>query len=77
MHSVAYQQVLVTFFLNFFVYQLYTQRKINLNILNETECLVCAQIITKVCKYSLKRHYRTCHTKLNSIMGCKKCVLAT
>ena len=51
-----------------------------LNILNETECLVysiiiCAQIIRKKAeKVLMKRHYRTCHTKLHSIMayGCIK-----
>ena len=34
-------------------------------------------IIRKKGEYSLKRHYRTCRTKLHSIMGCKESALAT
>ena len=49
----------------------------DLNILNEAECLVCAQIIRKKCEYFLKWLYGICHTKLYSIMGCEvhwKCI---
>ena len=49
----------------------------SLNILNEAECLVCAQIKRKKCEYSLTRYYRTCHTKLHSIMSCEESALAT
>ena len=40
-----------------------------LNILNEAKYLVWSQIIKKKCECSLKRHYRTCHTKLHSVIG--------
>ena len=49
-----------------------------LNILNETECLVCAQIIRKKCEYLLKRHYRTrhsaCHYLINSFKESAGCI---
>ena len=48
-----------------------------LNILNEAECLVCAQIIRKKCENPLKRHYKICHTKLHSIIGCEESALPT
>ena len=48
-----------------------------LSILNEAECLLCAQTTRKNCKYSLKRHYTTYHTKLHSIMSSKESALAT
>ena len=50
-----------------------------LNTLNKANCLVCGQIIKKKrkCEYSLKRHYRTCHTKFHSLMDCEDSVLAT
>ena len=32
-----------------------------LNLLNEAECLVSAQIKKQKYEYSLKRYYRTCH----------------
>ena len=80
------------FFLKFFVYKLYTQRKIKLkcglktgkqkfffalNTLNTAERLVCAEIISKKCEYLLKRHYRTWHTILRPIMGCEQSALVT
>ena len=40
-----------------------------LNKLNAAECLACARIIRKKYKYLLKRHYRSYHTKLHSIMS--------
>ena len=42
-----------------------------LNILNEAEYLVCAQIKWQKCEYLLKRPYTTCHTttQFHSIMG--------
>ena len=45
-------------------------------MLNEAECFVRAQIIRKKCEYSLKQHYRTCHTKPHSIMGSEESALA-
>ena len=54
-----------------------TQFFFALNIVNKAECLVCSQIIKKKYECSLKRHYRTYHTKLHSIMSCEESVLAT
>ena len=86
MHSVA-SQVSVSgsrrFFLKFFCISIIHPKKFllkcgrktskqfffALNILNKAECLVCEQIIRK---YSLKRHYRTFHTKLHSINGLRR-----